>query len=356
MKMSAVSDLLDMAFRSRANGTLTNILLVSPPGLGKTEVCEAYAKSRGIDYLVLSLASYDPPDFQGYPVLKEENGLFTLNHALPQKWPRSGKVLINMEEVNRTKSANMQCILSMLDSRRGFDNYIMPEECVVIANVNPDNGQNEVQAMDPALLSRFDIFEIEYNKQDFIDHMKKDGWDKNIVAFVESGIWNFSLPELIKGPGSKYLSPRAFYKLNSMIKAGFNPALERDIYNAALGMNVGKDFYNFLHEVSPVFYSDLLANEVVSLTKLKKFSDPDNHQNGLLTVTIKDIVENGIDISDELLMQLVRTIPTEHSMGLIKKIENKRKTLKEDKKYELLKHLHSKFPDFKKFLKVISGE
>jgi hypothetical protein len=242
----------------------------------------------------------------------------------------------------------MQCILSLTDRRRGFDGYTLPEGWIVAGCINPEGGEYDVTSMDPALKDRFEMFNISYDKNTFLDFMRSQEWHKDLANFIESGLWVYRTPEEIGNtPGNKYVSPRTMSKIATILRAGgFNQELELELYETELGRNVAKDFYNFRYNESPVMMNDLKKNLKGSLKKLKEYSNPDNYKNGMISLTVRDIVDDNT-ITDEMLIQVVKTIPVEQSTVLIRDLEFKRKD-------DTLTHRLIKLdPEFKDLLKHV---
>src|SRR5690349_23141883 len=125
MKPTEIMTVLDVALQARRNGEVFNPLFVSAPGLGKTEITLQWAKERGLNAIVMSLASYDAPDFKGFPVTTTVNGKQRLSFALPDVFPQEGEGVIVLEELNRAPTSIMQAVLSLTDGRRGFDGYVL---------------------------------------------------------------------------------------------------------------------------------------------------------------------------------------------------------------------------------------
>jgi hypothetical protein len=324
MKPSEMFDVLDLAKRARDKGKIFNPLFVSPPGLGKTEIVEQWCKKNGYGYIPFSLATSDAPDFKGFPLIKEVNGKSRMSFATPDIWPDSGKHVIVLEELNRTTQATMQCVLSVGDKRRGFDGYTLPPEVIVVGCVNPDDGY-DTTAMDPALKDRFEIFNVTYDRQSHVAYMKATEYDARIINFVEAGRWEYKEPNALGNvPGTKYISPRTISKLDAALAANLSAHMERAVYEEILGINIGKDFYNFCHDESPVTMFDLRSNKQHSLNKLAKFGDPAKYQNGMISLTVKDIIEDNT-IENDLLCEVLLVLPVEQVKTLIVGIEMKRK-------------------------------
>jgi MoxR-like ATPase len=324
MKSNKLFSIMDLAKRARENGDIFNPMFVSPPGIGKTEMIEQWCVKNDYQYIPFSLATSDAPDFKGFPNIQVINGRQRMSFALPDFWPTEGHGVIVLEELNRTTSATMQCVLSLGDKRRGFDGYKLPPGWLIVSCVNPEDGY-DTTAMDHALKDRFEIFNVSFDKEAFVNYMKLSAWDKELVQFVESGLWSYKTPEEVgNAPGAKYTSSRTLSKLNAARKAVIDKDDELDVFETILGRLVAKDFYNFLYNESPVMMSDLKRALKGSLKKLTKFSDPNNYKNGMISLTVRDIIEDNT-ISDEMLAEVVMVIPVEQGSVLIREIEFKRK-------------------------------
>lgn len=326
MKPSKIFTIMDLARRARQAGEVFNPLFVGPPGLGKSSVVQAWCVKNNLPFIDLRSAYLESPDVIGFPSIENIDGKQTTVHNTPEFWPTdpNWEGVILLEEPNRGTTSIMNCWMQLLTDRK-VHKYSLPKGAMIAGCINPEGAEYDVSAMDFALKDRFEIFDVSYDKDSFVSYMKEAGWHKDIILFVESGIFQYVLPENIKNvPGAKYISNRTLSKANAALKAGFDPEDEILIYNTVLGSLVGKDFYNFRHNESPVFYYDLIHSLPNSLSKLAKFSDPANFKNGMIGITIKDVVENG-EISDELLVKLIKVIPVDQSYSLVQDLEHKRK-------------------------------
>jgi len=323
MTPSKIFDVLDLAKRARKLGEVFNPLFVGPPGVGKSHIVQAWAKKNNLPFIDLRIAYMEAPDLIGFPSIEVKNGRQITVHNLPEFLPYEGEGVLLLEEPNRGTSSVMNCLMQLLTDRK-LHKYELPEGWIIVGCINPEGEHYDVNTMDAALRDRFEMFQVTYDKHTFLDYMKSANWNKDIINFVEAGLWTFKTPEELGNlPGAKYISPRTKSKLNAALRAGFAQEDELLIFETVLGTNVAKDFYNFRHNESPVMMTDLKKNLKQALGRLKVFSDPNNYKNGMISLTVKDILEDNT-ITDDMLADVVRTIPVEQGTVLIRDLEHKR--------------------------------
>ncbi len=324
MEPNKIFNVMDLAQRARVIGEIFNPLFVGPPGVGKSHIVQAWAKARNVPFIDMRIAYMEAPDLIGFPSIQLIGERQVTVHNIPEFLPYEGIGVLLLEEPNRGTSSVMNCLMQLLTDRK-IHKYNLPSGWIIASCINPEGNEYDVTTMDAALKDRFEMFQIDYDKQSLVTHMYDANWHKDVVNFVESNMWTYYRPEKVKNtPGSKYISPRTLSKLNAVLKAGFDREDEMMIYETVLGNNVAKDFFNFKHNESPVTMNQLTKNLPEALKKLIKFSDPNNYKGGMISITVKDIIlEN--TISDDLLATVVSTIPVEKGTALIRDLEIKRK-------------------------------
>lgn len=140
-----VVEVLDLAYRARRP-----VLLEGPTGIGKSQIVTEFARARGLSVVVLDLSLLEPPDLVGLPVIKEGR----THYASPAELPSNGCGVVMLEELNRAEIPVMQPALQLLSARR-LHAYELPEGWTCVAAVNPEDGDYQVNRLDPALRSRF---------------------------------------------------------------------------------------------------------------------------------------------------------------------------------------------------------
>jgi hypothetical protein len=140
-----VIEVLDVAYRARRP-----VLLEGPTGIGKSQIVSEFARGRGLGVVVLDLSLLEPPDLVGLPVI--ENG--RTRYASPAELPSQGCGVLMLEELNRAEIPVMQPALQLLSARR-LHAYELPEGWTCVAAINPEDGDYQVNRLDPALRARF---------------------------------------------------------------------------------------------------------------------------------------------------------------------------------------------------------
>lgn len=140
-----VIEVLELAYRARRP-----IMLEGPSGIGKSQIVEDFARASGLAFTVLDLSLLEPPDLVGLPVISDGR----THYASPAELPTSGRGVLMLEELNRAEVPVMQPALQLLSARK-LHAYELPAGWICVAAINPEEGDYQVNRLDPALRSRF---------------------------------------------------------------------------------------------------------------------------------------------------------------------------------------------------------
>ena len=332
MKPSKILNALDLAWACRQKGVTFIPLFSGEAGLGKSAFAKLWVKKMRekdseFGFIDARLNYLEPPDMIGRPVEERVDGILRTMYALPDLWPTKGSGLILFEEVNRANSSVMSGLMQVLTDRT-IHNHRLPEGWVMAACINGDeNGNYDVNSMDVALKDRFSIFDIEYDHQEFVNFIKGAKWHRNVIAYVESGTWTYRRSDEVKDKG-KYIAPRTFEYLNNAEQAGVenDPEMHKEVSIAQLGLLAGAEYHKFVFDIRPVTAEDLLKNKEDALKRLKKFADPNNYKNDVVSVTVSSVLDNYPEKLDtQTFIDVIMSIPADQGVSMmstaIKKIE-----------------------------------
>jgi hypothetical protein len=360
MKPSSVLSILDLSKKTLEAGRQIVPLFQGPPGIAKSQVCQQWAfeqnrlaelKGKKFGLIEHRLAYYEAPDMIGFPSVEIKDGVQVTVHNTPESWPQdpNWEGLILFEEPNRGTTAIMNTMMQILTDRT-VGKYKLPKGAILAACINPEDIFHDVNTMDTALKNRFVIFNIEYDKKDFIRYMKHANFHSSVINYVEANVFKYRKPEDVGNKkGDQYNSPRSLEALSNVLKADVDPKLQTDVFEAILGKSEGLAFYSFYHNDQPVSYKDIKTNLNKAVKRLEEFSDPKNYKMGHISITMRDVVENVTEITSKELYEVIMAIPADQGSTLLSEIEYKTKDAKYTEK------MFAEFPKIRKhFVDVLA--
>jgi hypothetical protein len=180
------------------------MLLQGKTGVGKSEALKQAADGLGIAYICRDLSMLEPVDLAGLPVIANSK----LTYAAPGFLPTNGRGLFVMEELNRAPQPTRSPCLQLL-SARCLNDYTLPPGWLPVAAVNPDDGEYDVDALDPALLARFMTINVVADVECWIRWAEEHGVHPTVLKFVRA------TPRIFDAPGS---NPRAWFYASKIVR------------------------------------------------------------------------------------------------------------------------------------------
>jgi hypothetical protein len=207
-----VLDVLELCYRARRP-----VLLEGPTGIGKSEIVRAAAERLGVRLAVLDLSLLEPPDLVGLPIIEQGR----TRYALPSILPQDGNGILLLEELNRAERYIQQPALQLLTART-LHEYCLPAGWVCYAAVNPQDGDYQVTALDPALRARFLQLRVRADRPSWLSWALHAGVHPAVIAVAQAH--DRVLDEV---------SPRSWVYVSQLLRAlrpedTRNPVLLRD--------------------------------------------------------------------------------------------------------------------------------
>ena len=160
-----------------------NILLVGKHGIGKSEIITHHFEDKGIPVIALFLGQMsDPGDLIGLPNKDEATGK---TEFMPPYWfPMDDKpVVLFLDEMNRARPEILQSVMD-LSLNRKLAGRSLPPGSRVIAAVN-DGEEYQLTDLDPALVSRFNVYFFSPTVGEWLFWAKQHGVDQRVITFIE---------------------------------------------------------------------------------------------------------------------------------------------------------------------------
>lgn len=170
-----------------------NIMLTGRHGIGKSQILTNYFESKGMRVVALFLGQMsDPGDLLGLPTKDEATGKTTF---MPPYWfPVDGQpVVLFLDELNRARPEILQTVMDLVLNRK-LAGRLLPEGSRIISACN-DGDEYQLTDLDPALVSRFNIYTFRPSVEEWLLWATRKGLDERVIAFIQAN------PELLDRSG-----------------------------------------------------------------------------------------------------------------------------------------------------------
>ena len=170
-----------------------NIMLTGRHGIGKSQILTNYFESKGMRVVALFLGQMsDPGDLLGLPTKDEATGKTAF---MPPYWfPVDGQpVVLFLDELNRARPEILQTVMDLVLNRK-LAGRLLPEGSRIISACN-DGDEYQLTDLDPALVSRFNIYTFRPSVEEWLLWATRKGLDERVTAFIQAN------PELLDRSG-----------------------------------------------------------------------------------------------------------------------------------------------------------
>lgn len=194
-----------------------NIMLCGKHGVGKSEILTDFYSKKGLRVVTLFLGQMsDPGDLIGLPHIDEKSQKTSF---LPPEWfPLDEKpVVLFLDELNRARPEILQAVMDLTLNRK-LAGKSLPKGSYIISAVNSGNDY-QITDLDPALVSRFNIYTFQPSVSEWIEWAEQKNLDVRILDFIKNNpkylddIQNNSEDNLEKTPDR-----RAWNRVSEIIK------------------------------------------------------------------------------------------------------------------------------------------
>ena len=254
-----------------------NILLAGKHGIGKSQILTNYYKKTGIKVIPLFLGQMsDPGDLIGLPYKNETTGK---TEFMPPYWfPTDGTpIVLFLDELNRARPEVLQTIMD-LALNKTLAGKSLPKGSRIISAVNTGD-EYQLTDLDPALVSRFNVFEFMPSVPEWLLWAEKSGIDERIISFVSQN------PDYLDGAAlrkedmglEKTPDRRGWERISDIIKG--KPNVSDEIYKkisaGIIGMPAATKFFAAISKNSVLSAQEILTQDFRDVEDtLKKYSTP----------------------------------------------------------------------------------
>ena len=204
-----------------------SVLMRGPTGIGKSQVARAMAAHFELPFVDVRLSTMSEGDVGGYPDIEgmKESGIMTF--CMPSWFMRACNepVVLMLDEMNRALPGVQQSAFQIvLDRELGNDKDGVPHrlhpDTRVFAAVNA-GAEYDVNEIDPALLRRFWVCDLEPSTEDWLAWAGENGVDEVIIEFIRQNPMHLRVDPSEVEPGTVCPNPASWDRLSqSLTHAG----------------------------------------------------------------------------------------------------------------------------------------
>ena len=253
-----------------------NIMLMGKHGIGKSQILEKYFTAKGAKVVTLFLGQMsDPGDLIGIPHKNEATGK---TEFLPPYWFPTDRqpVVLFLDELNRARPEVLQTIMDLALNRK-LAGKSLPEGSRIISAVN-NGDEYQLTELDPALVSRFNIYEFVPSAEEWLVWANKNNLDERVIKFISENKdeldGNISDAEncLEKTPDR-----RAWHRVSDIILGKENLSnAHKSIVAGIVGAKSANSFFDFLDRNKILSAGELLLGDFSETRKkLLEYATPE---------------------------------------------------------------------------------
>ncbi len=169
-----------------------NLMIVGRHGIGKSEIIREVYQQQGLPVEAFFLGQMsDPGDLIGLLHKDEATGRSVF--LPPYWWPAPDQpVVLFLDEMNRARPEILQAVYDLALNRR-LAGKALPQGSRVVAAINHGD-EYQLTELDPALVSRFNVYDFVPSIEDWLLWAKERGVDERVIAFIHANPVHLDAP------------------------------------------------------------------------------------------------------------------------------------------------------------------
>nr|WP_317449784.1 AAA family ATPase [uncultured Sellimonas sp.] len=333
------------------------ILLMGPPGIGKTQIMEQVARECGIGLVSYTITHHTRQSAIGLPFIRERSyggkvysvTEYTMSEIITSVYEKMEETglkegILFLDEINCVSETLAPTMLQFLQCKM-FGNQKVPEGWIIVAAGNPPEYNKSVREFDIVTLDRLKRIDIEENYDVWREYAYEAQIDPAILAYLEIRKDHFYRVENTVD-GKQFVTARGWEDLSELLRVYrmLGKKVDREVAHQYLqNWEIAKEFANYL-ELYEKYKKDYGLEKIVQgiygedvLEKLKFASFDERFSivgmlNGKLAEYFRAYKEE--DARTERLFAELKAYKEEHSLQVV--IERLREKLASQKKAGIL--------------------
>lgn len=236
------------------------LLLIGPPGIGKTQIMEQIAKEMGVGLVSYTITHHTRQSAIGLPFIKEkifggktysvtEYTMSEIIASVYEKMEQTGlkEGILFIDEINCVSETLAPAMLQFLQCKT-FGNQKVPEGWIIVAAGNPPEYNKSVREFDVVTLDRIKKIDVEADFSVWKEYAYEAGIHSAVISYLELKKENFYKVETTVD-GKLFATARGWEDLSRLIDVYERLGKKADrevVYQYIQHWKIAKDFANYL--------------------------------------------------------------------------------------------------------------
>lgn len=268
-----------------------NIMLSGKHGIGKSRIITEFFQSRGFNVVTLFLGQMsDPGDLIGLPRKDDDTDRTVF---MPPFWfpVDDTPIVLFLDELNRARPEILQTIMDLTLNRK-LAGRSLPAGSRIISAVN-EGEEYQLTDLDPALVSRFNIYRFQPTVGEWLLWASRNGIDKRIIDFIEDN------PAFLDSDGSrtgesslleKTPDRRGWERVSDVLKMSDGTIVIKKIVAGIVGITASNRLFETISFRKRVTAESILSGFDSNVSELRKYKA---HELSVINESIYRCMETG---------------------------------------------------------------